>query len=129
MFWKLSMTLSVLSSKASLIWTIPCLGNTPSDIDFLTFIGLFVKFIINLKSFQTYTLAALSISQQFCFWPCNVKILGYQLFILGICSIFMILTSCVIEALQRFFCDPRERIWLKVYLAYNLRFFSKHRSM
>lgn len=119
----LSITLSVLFSRANLIQTVSRPDNTPSDVDPLTFLSLSAKFVSNLKLLQTCTSAALFISQQFCLRPRSIRILDCQLFILEVCLVFIILVSCIVKAPQRLFCDCYRPIWPRSYLAYSLGFF------
>lgn len=119
---KFSIIPSVLSFRVNLIQTIPRLGDILSDIDQLTVFDLSAKSLISLRLLQMCTLVAISISQQFYFKPCNVKAFGYQLSILGVCSVLMF-ASCITKALPRIFSNPQGCILPSIYLTRSFRCF------
>ena len=90
------------SSKANLIRTVPRPGDTPSDVDPPTLVGFSAKSVISLKSLETCTSAALSISHQSCQGPLSARAFDCQLSLSGVGSVWAKL-SCVVEPPRRFF--------------------------
>ena len=88
---------SIPSSKVSLIRTVPRPGDTLFDVEPPTLVGLFAKSVISLKSLQTCTLAALSISQQSYLGLLSARTFGCQLSLSGVGSV-LTTVSCVVES-------------------------------